>query len=324
MDEGETANVPLFSERYLGFLVQQWQKLPTHEIHSTKDAPVNRTDVLAKTLGEVENTDGLRLEFGVWKGVSIRRCAERFPDRHWYGFDSFEGFPEDGRVDWQKPFKVVELPETPTNVTLVKGFFADSLDPFLAEYKDEVAFVNIDCDLYSSTADVFQVLEKHNRIKAGLVIYFDELINYDGFMWNESKALFEMLERTGLGFDWLYFDQNLRQPSESARLFAEGRHPRWMDDVRAGYWQQASLRLTNNAIDCGPLSDPQYQKLLSTIAKAAGIQELRRLEALAERNRELARRETQRQDLQEERRAQRKQADAVRRQANQDAKRRPN
>jgi hypothetical protein len=39
-------------------------------------------------------TDGLLLEFGVYKGDSINRLAELVPGRIWYGFDSFVGLPE--------------------------------------------------------------------------------------------------------------------------------------------------------------------------------------------------------------------------------------
>ena len=35
------------------------------------------------------------------------------------------------------------------------------------------------------------------------MFYFDELINYDSFLWNEMLALFEFLEATGFGVEWL-------------------------------------------------------------------------------------------------------------------------
>ena len=40
---------------------------------------------------------GLILEFGVYRGHSIRYLAERVPDREVFGFDSFEGLREPGR-----------------------------------------------------------------------------------------------------------------------------------------------------------------------------------------------------------------------------------
>ena len=54
--------------------------------------------------------EGDILEFGVHRGESVELLAQRFPDRHAYGFDSFEGLPQDW---WRKPkgiFKT-ELPK---------------------------------------------------------------------------------------------------------------------------------------------------------------------------------------------------------------------
>lgn len=40
---------------------------------------------------------GVIVEGGVWKGDTIRWMANRYPDRNLYGFDSFEGLPENWR-----------------------------------------------------------------------------------------------------------------------------------------------------------------------------------------------------------------------------------
>ena len=154
--------------RYMGFLCVEWPKLEKKSLLAHDAAPQNRTGVLDHVVARIGDQPGLHLEFGVWRGNSIKRCAAAFPKTQWYGFDSFEGFPDDGRIDWQKPFKVIELPDTPNNVTLIKGYFSDTLDPFLRETPDEVAFINVDCDLYSSTVDIFSALERHGRLKPGV------------------------------------------------------------------------------------------------------------------------------------------------------------
>jgi hypothetical protein len=288
MDMQEISTAPLAApdkmERYMGFLIQEWDKLAARPLVSPDAGPVTKTVVLNAAIGELGDTPGLRLEFGVWRGNSIRRCAERFPSQHWFGFDSFEGFPDDGRVDWQKPFKVIQLPDTPSNVTLVKGYFSDTLDPFLAATPGPVAFVNVDCDIYSSTVDIFTALEKHDRLKPGLIIYFDELINYADYMWNESLALFEMLERTGLGVEWICLDQHLRSPEQSAEHFHAGDHPTWNEDMRSGHWMQAACRLTTTPADYGPMDDPAYRTRLRRMIEGFNLQDQRRLAALAERN----------------------------------------
>ena len=53
-----------------------------------------------KTRGEIWHHylskihDGAALEFGVWNGRSINYMAEVRPDATFYGFNSFEGLPE--------------------------------------------------------------------------------------------------------------------------------------------------------------------------------------------------------------------------------------
>lgn len=286
---------PTKMERYMGFLVQEWAKMAKTALVGIDQPAVKGSTVLDATTTILGAVPGLRLEFGVWRGNSIRRCATKFPEQHWYGFDSFEGFPDDGRVDWQKPFKVIQLPDTPPNVTLVKGYFSDTLDAFLTATPGPVSFVNIDCDIYSSTVDIFTALEKHAHIQPGLVIYFDELINYVDYMWNESLALFEMLDRTGLGVEWLCIDQHLRDPQTSAAHFHAADHPTWNDDMRAGYWMQASCRLTDMPMDCGPLQDPQYRAIVSDMLAGYYKQEAARIAALSRRTEKLAEQEAERQ-----------------------------
>lgn len=293
--------------RYMGFLSVEWPKLARTSLVPPGDPPQSRTNVLDETIGMVGDRTGHRLEFGVWRGNSIKRCAKRFPDNQWFGFDSFEGFPDDGRVDWQKPFKVIELPDTPPNVTLVKGYFSDTLDPFLRETPGEVAFVNVDCDIYSSTVDIFTALERHGRMKPGLFIYFDELINYPDYMWNESIALFEMLERTGMGVEWQCCDHHLRMPERSVQHFYDGDHPKWNEDMKSGHWMQASCRLTDTPIDCGPMDDPAWRDKMTWMVGGFRKHEKAREASLVARNRRLKEMEIEREERYKARKALEKQ-----------------
>ena len=281
-------------ERYMGFLLQQWEDLAKVALRDPTAEPLPRSVVLDHTIAEVGNAEGLRLEFGVWQGKSITHCARQFPDVHWYGFDSFEGFPDDGRVDWQKPFKVIALPDTPDNVTLIKGYFSQTLDPFLQETKGPVAFINVDCDIYSSTVDIFTSLERNGRLVPGVVVFFDELINYVDFMYNEALALFEMCERTGLGLQWIACDHRLRTPERTAQHFHDADHPTWMDDMRSGYWMQASCRLTGGGISYGPMDDPAYREKLAWMVEGYENQDLLRHRLLEERNARLKEMEVER------------------------------
>lgn len=274
-------------ERYAAFLIQEWKKLAQVPLRAADQPPASSTGVLKYTIDYVSEAPGLRLEFGVWRGNSIRMCAGAYPEHKWYGFDSFEGFPDDGRIDWQKPFKVIELPDTPNNVTLIKGYFSDTLSPFLQETPGELAFINVDCDIYSSTVDIFKALKKHDRLHPGLVIFFDELINYADYMWNESLALFEILEETGFGVEWLAYDHHLRSPEESVRHFYEGDHPTWMDDMHSGHWMQASCRLISKGIEYGPVEDPAYREKLRWMVAGMKLREKARHEEYEARQQRL-------------------------------------
>lgn len=149
--------------------------------------------------------NGLNLEFGVFDGISSHLLAPSVDKL--YGFDSFEGFPKNdpGRLDF--PTCAFDrggiLPEVPENVTLIKGWFNETLPKFLEEHpSEEIRFLHIDCDLYQSTKCVFDLLV--DRIVPGTVILFDELIHYDGFENHEIKAFYEFLQkRPDLDFEVL-------------------------------------------------------------------------------------------------------------------------
>src|SRR5262249_18185582 len=100
--------------------------------------------------------EGLILEFGVWRGNSIRNIAAQLPDRQVFGFDSFEGLTEPWVFAPAGEFADVErLPEVPSNVTLIKGMFQDTLPRFAQEHPGPIALLHVDSDLYSSCKFIF-------------------------------------------------------------------------------------------------------------------------------------------------------------------------
>lgn len=124
------------------------------------------------------------LEFGVFKGGTINHLAG-LHEGDVYGFDSFEGLPEGwGNVDGgfcpKGSFKTA-LPKVKDNVTLIKGWFDETMPVFLKEYTNIIKLLHIDCDLYSSTTTVLTLL--NNYIVKNTVIVFDELAN-----WNSESA----------------------------------------------------------------------------------------------------------------------------------------
>lgn len=216
---------------------------------------------------------GACLQFGVYRGASINHHAAQYPDRSFYGFDSFEGFPSDGRSDWSQDFSTQgDLPKVRRNVHLIKGYFSDTLTEFLAGLGDEISVVDIDCDIYSSTCDVFLALAAARRLKPGLIISFDELINYRGFLANEMFALFEMLERESLSVEWLAVHQNVHGVEETLQMVSDRINPTWKESIRAGYRQQASLKLVAGPLDLSILDSPEGRAKARKVAQ--GIRRL--------------------------------------------------
>lgn len=255
------------SERYMAFLQTYLPRLASYSLYPRKtNLNYWRHSVYKAMLGYVADKKGLCLEFGVYKGLSINMAAKQYTDRKFYGFDSFEGFPEDGRKDWNQDFSVPGLPDVPENVELIKGWFSDTLPGFLEEHKEDVAFLNIDCDLYSSTHDVFSALAQYGKLKPGVAIFFDELINYNGFWRNEMLALFEMLEETGLGIDWIVCHYKVRDLEEMFTLALQGAAYNMADNKNLGYQQQAGLVLTDRGIDYSALALPHFRRHVKMLA----------------------------------------------------------
>jgi predicted O-methyltransferase YrrM len=141
-------------------------------------------------------SEGLVLEFGVASGRTISHLAGWLPDRQIYGFDSFDGLPEDWWVP--KGTFAQTVPDVPDNVELVVGLFADTLPSYAATHQEPIALAHVDCDLYSSTRTVFDALEE--RIVRGTVMVFDEYWNYPGWRAHEHRALQEFVIRTGRSY----------------------------------------------------------------------------------------------------------------------------
>lgn len=154
----------------------------------------------------LRDREGLVCEFGVAGGKSINFLAGLLPDHRIYGFDSFEGLPEDWRDGVAAgAFRQDRLPTVAANVTLVPGLFDDTLPPFLAEHTGSALFLHIDCDLYSSTKTVFDLCG--DRIVPGTVLCFDEFFNYPGWQEGEYRAFKEFTESRGLRWEYLGYSR---------------------------------------------------------------------------------------------------------------------
>jgi hypothetical protein len=151
-------------------------------------------------------SDGHILEFGVFKGGTARFIAKRIGQRQLHGFDSFEGLPERwSGFDLGKGAFTLEgkLPSVPDNVVLHKGWFNATLPNWVRINPGPIAFMHIDCDIYSSTVDILYNLA--SQIRPGTVILFDEYFNYPNWENHEYKAWKEFAENNGVSYTYLGF-----------------------------------------------------------------------------------------------------------------------
>ncbi len=156
-------------------------------------------------------------EFGLFKGYSFyyahRKAREcRAEGLRFFGFDSFEGLPAlrpeesgDGADFYQGQYACAydavcaELKRKGIDwdrTVLVKGYFNDSLtDALRAKHRMRPAVIAlIDCDLYSSTADVLRFLDP--LIVDRSILIMDDWNCYKGDdLKGQRKAFAEFLAR---------------------------------------------------------------------------------------------------------------------------------
>jgi hypothetical protein len=151
--------------------------------------------------------DHLLLEFGVFRGKSIKFFAKQCPDHHFVGFDSFEGLYEDwtGTSSPQRAFDQKGIaPAVRKNVTLITGIIDQTLPSFLEGHSGrDIFFIHVDTDTYEVAHVILSCVK--SRLIEGSIILFDELHSYPGWRQGEYRALTEVLPRKS--YEFLAFSQ---------------------------------------------------------------------------------------------------------------------
>lgn len=185
-------------------------------------------ELVNHALEYVADSEGLFLEFGVYRGASLNSIAQKLQalgSGRVYGFDSFAGLPElwaNANQDGDLPaghFNLTELPKIESNAELVVGYFNETLSTFLQDHVgeqglDQVRFVHLDADLYTSTRDVLTTLGPY--ILPGCLIVIDDFVNFPGFNTSGLLALQEFLLKDDgpkqievLGAPWMVWENPL-------------------------------------------------------------------------------------------------------------------
>jgi len=143
---------------------------------------------------------GLFCEFGVATGRTLNHFAKLFPERIIYGFDGFEGLPEDwGRM--KAGHFAQKLPKVRDNCELIVGWFDNTLPKWLPKHKEPIALLHMDADLYSSTVTVLECLR--NQIVPNTIIVFDEYMNYPNWERHEFLAWKEFVAKHDVEYEYI-------------------------------------------------------------------------------------------------------------------------
>jgi hypothetical protein len=117
------------------------------------------------------------LEFGVSTGSSFKWWVNRLQktDNRFYGFDTFEGLPENWNV-YKKGDMSSDIPVLNDNrIQFIKGLFQETLPEFIQNNhieKGKRKVIHMDADLFSST--LFTLTSLAPYLNKGDIIFFDE------------------------------------------------------------------------------------------------------------------------------------------------------
>jgi len=157
----------------------------------------------------VAKLGGLVMEFGVRHGNTLRQIA-KLAGQEVHGFDSFEGLPEEWHHEPKGSYTTKGvIPTMPGNVKLHAGWFEDTLPAFLERNDQKARLINIDCDIYSSTKTVLELLAP--RIVSGTIIIFDEYIGNEHWREDEFKAFQQAVAMYQWRYEYLSFSMFTKQ-----------------------------------------------------------------------------------------------------------------
>ena len=155
-----------------------------------------REQLWSEAIKYIGITDVIFLEFGVWKGESIKFFGNLIKSEKskLYGFDSFEGLPEQWRGMKEGHFSTKgQIPRSDDKrIQFIKGWFQNTLpnyvDTIANESKDRAVLIHLDADLYSSTLFVLYTISQ--KIKQFYFIF-------DEFSGHELRALYNFIQASG-------------------------------------------------------------------------------------------------------------------------------
>jgi O-methyltransferase len=166
----------------------------THRIEQYHDDVRYATLALAIERLQTDQTPGAFAEIGVYRGVTSSFIHRQAPDRRFYLFDTFEGFPQesldagpDTRFRDTSQEGVAALIGDTHNIEFRKGFFPATAAGLEAE---QFSLVMLDVDLYLPALDVFRFFYPR-MVRGGYFFLHD--FNSPESNAGISRAAFEFL-----------------------------------------------------------------------------------------------------------------------------------
>ena len=183
------------------------------------------------------------MEFGVYQGKTIYLALQHF--KHWnvdfraiYGFDSFCGLPTEwegfercsewepgvySTLDWlqkeqwgskspEEACRLLEswLQNTWIPVVLVPNFYKDLTIEHAKLVEWKAGFVNIDCDLYSSTMEAYTFLMENDLMLPNAIVRYDDWNMDNKFEeWTAGESLCHVHITEKYNVQWERLAQNI-------------------------------------------------------------------------------------------------------------------
>ena len=147
------------------------------------------------------------LEFGVFKGTSLRYFSKNLRKFNCIGFDSFEGLQSNfGGVNANLLFRRRgKAPKyLPRNAKVINGKIENTLADYLLKDSSNIRFIHLDLDVYSSTKFVLNNLKE--RLNKDTLILFDEMFGNPFWENGEYLAMCEVF--SDKEFEWIGFGPN--------------------------------------------------------------------------------------------------------------------
>lgn len=161
------------------------------------------------------------LEFGVASGNSLncftRHINNSFPNKRFTvrGFDTFTGLPEDWISFGQDMIiekggfnnngiipEIFEDVRQNNDVDFYVGLFEDTIPQYIEKEAQPIAFLHVDCDLYSSAKTVLYSLRDY--IVPGTIIRFDEWVYWQDLKYNdhEQRVFYEWVSDFNIKYEF--------------------------------------------------------------------------------------------------------------------------